>query len=37
VQECVRMLLGKSIFKPNAFPQLKFVRWQGEGRRVSEG
>jgi dihydrolipoamide dehydrogenase len=29
VQECVRMLLGKSIFKPQAFKQLKCLRWEG--------
>lgn len=29
VQECVRMLLGKSIFKPTAFTQLRCVRWNG--------
>jgi dihydrolipoamide dehydrogenase len=28
VQECVRMLLGKSIFKPTAFPQLRCARWR---------
>lgn len=29
VQECVRMLLGKSIFKPRAFQQLRLARWDG--------
>ncbi len=29
VQECVRMLLGKSIFKPTAFPQLRCEQWNG--------
>ncbi|MFN8397134.1 MAG: hypothetical protein U0176_21100 [Bacteroidia bacterium] len=33
VQECVRMLLGKSIFKPRAFQQLRCARWDG-GRYV---
>lgn len=48
VQECVRMLLGKSIFKPTAFPQLKCARWcagaysamsvdEVEGRRAIGG
>lgn len=30
VQECVRMLLGKSIFKPSAFEQLHCLQWNGE-------
>ncbi len=36
VQECVRMLLGKSIFKPTAFPQLRCVRWNGREIAVGE-
>jgi dihydrolipoamide dehydrogenase len=34
VQECVRMLLGKSIFKPSAFPQLRCVRWNGKEESI---
>lgn len=34
IQECVRMLLGKSILKPAAFKeQLRCARWNGEGYR----
>jgi len=29
IQECIRILLGKSIFKPEAFPQfVSFKRWK---------
>jgi dihydrolipoamide dehydrogenase len=32
IQECLRMLLGKSIFKPHAFPDYMKIRsWHPEG------
>ena len=32
IQECLRMLLGKSIYKPSVFPHLAYIRtWNPEG------
>lgn len=37
IEECLRMLLGKSIFKPRAFPDLlKIQRWSPESGIVDE-
>jgi dihydrolipoamide dehydrogenase len=37
IQECLRMFLGKSVFKPHAFPDfLKLWRWHPDTGRVRE-